>query len=91
MTWKTVGYAAKINGRMDSDPYLQILKDELLNSLEHYELQSPQQLYINPSTEDQSPQLGLLEPSPYSFYTRESSLSVTFESFFLQFKWCRPL
>ena len=35
MTWEGVGYAAKIDGRMDSDLYLQILKDELLNSLEH--------------------------------------------------------
>ena len=30
MTWEGVGYAAKIDGRMDSDLYLQILKDELL-------------------------------------------------------------
>ena len=28
----------KINGRVDSDLFLQILKDELLNSLEHYGL-----------------------------------------------------
>ena len=33
MTWEGVGYAAKIEGRMDSELYLQILKDELLNSL----------------------------------------------------------
>ena len=32
MTWQGVGYAAKIDGRMDSDLYLQFLKDELLNS-----------------------------------------------------------
>ena len=38
MTWEGVGYAAKIDGRMDSDFYLQILKDELLNSLKHYGL-----------------------------------------------------
>ena len=41
MTWEGVGYAAKIDGRMDSDLYLQILKDELLNSLEHYGLNPP--------------------------------------------------
>ena len=35
MTWERVGYAAKINGRIDSDLYLQILKDELHNFLEH--------------------------------------------------------
>ena len=38
MTWKRVRYAAKIDGRMNSDLYLQILKDELLDSLEHYGL-----------------------------------------------------
>ena len=40
MTWKGVGYAAKIDGRMDSDLYLQILKDDLLNTLEYYSLNS---------------------------------------------------
>jgi hypothetical protein len=29
MTWEGVGYAAKIDGRMDGDLYLQILKDDL--------------------------------------------------------------
>jgi Transposase len=38
ITWKGVGYATKIDGWMDSQLYLQILKDELLNSLEHYGL-----------------------------------------------------
>ena len=38
MTWKGVGYATKIDGRMDGDLYLQILKDELLNSLQLYDL-----------------------------------------------------
>ena len=33
--------AAKIDGRMDSDIYLRLLKDELLNSLEHYGLNPP--------------------------------------------------
>jgi transposase len=41
MTWQGVGYAAKIYGRMDGNLYLQILKDELLNSLEYYGLNSP--------------------------------------------------
>ena len=36
--WMT---AAKIDGRMDSNLYLQILKDELLNSLKHYGLNPP--------------------------------------------------
>jgi len=29
MTWEGVGYAAKIDGRINGDLYLQILKDEL--------------------------------------------------------------
>ena len=41
MTWQGVGYATKIDGRMDGDLYLQILKDELLNSLQFYGLDSP--------------------------------------------------
>jgi len=40
MTWEEVSYAAKIDGRMDGDLYLQILKDELQNSLEFYDLNS---------------------------------------------------
>ena len=36
MTWQRVDYATKIDGRMDGDPYLQILKDELFNSLQYY-------------------------------------------------------
>jgi len=38
MTWQGVGYAAKIDGRMDGDLYLQILKDDLLNTLQYYGL-----------------------------------------------------
>ena len=38
MTWHGVGYAAKIDGRMDGDLYLQILKDELLNTIQYYGL-----------------------------------------------------
>ena len=38
MTWEEVRYAAKIDGRMDSDLYLQILKDDLLNTLEYHGL-----------------------------------------------------
>jgi len=33
-----IGYAAKIDGRMDGDLYLQILKDDLQNSLRFYGL-----------------------------------------------------
>jgi hypothetical protein len=38
MTWNGVGYATKIDGRMDGDLYLQIWKDELQDSLEFYDL-----------------------------------------------------
>ena len=38
MTWEGVGYAAKIDGRMDGDLYLQILKDKLLNTVQYYSL-----------------------------------------------------
>ena len=41
MTWERVVYAAKINDRVNSDLFLQILKDDLLNSLKHYGLNPP--------------------------------------------------
>ena len=41
MTWEEVGFATKVDGRMDSNLYLQILKNELLNFLEHYGLNLP--------------------------------------------------
>ena len=41
MTWQVVGYAIKIDGRMDGDLYLQILKDEFHNSLQFYSLDPP--------------------------------------------------
>ena len=41
MTWQGVGYAIKIDGRMDGDLYLQILKDELLETLQFYGLDPP--------------------------------------------------
>jgi DDE superfamily endonuclease len=41
MTWEGVGFATKIDGRMDGDLYLQILKDELQQTLEYYGLNPP--------------------------------------------------
>ena len=38
ITWKDVGYTVKIDCMMDGDLYLQILKDELQQTLEHYGL-----------------------------------------------------
>ena len=36
MTWEGVGNAAKIDGRMDGDLYLQILKDDLLDTFQYH-------------------------------------------------------
>jgi len=36
MMWEGVGYACKIDGRMDADLYVQILEDDLKNSLEYH-------------------------------------------------------
>jgi DDE superfamily endonuclease len=41
MAWDGVGFATKIDGRMDGDLYLQILKDELQQTLEYYGLFPP--------------------------------------------------
>ena len=35
MTWEGVGFASKIDGRMDGDLYLQILKDEFQQTMEY--------------------------------------------------------
>ena len=36
MRWEGVGMACKIDGRMDTDLYLQIMKDELQQTLEYF-------------------------------------------------------
>ena len=36
MTWDGIGLACKIDGRMDTDLYVQILEEELQNTLEYY-------------------------------------------------------
>ena len=41
MTWEGVGFASKLDGRMDGDLYLQILKDELQQTLKCYGLNPP--------------------------------------------------
>ena len=38
ITWKEVGFASKIDGRMDGDLCFQILKGELQQTLEYYGL-----------------------------------------------------
>ena len=45
MTWEGVGFATKIDGRMDRDLYLQILKDELQQTLEYYGLNLPNTIF----------------------------------------------
>ena len=37
MLWEGVGYACKIDGRMDGDLYTKILEDELQDSLEFFD------------------------------------------------------
>ena len=41
MTWEGVGFASKIDGRIDGDLSFQILKDELQQTLEYYGLNPP--------------------------------------------------
>ncbi|KAG8828676.1 hypothetical protein FRC19_000063 [Serendipita sp. 401] len=36
MLWEGVGYACKIDGRIDGDLYINILEDELQATLEYY-------------------------------------------------------
>jgi hypothetical protein len=36
MSWDGVGYAAKIDGEMDSDLYCSILEDKLLSFIEYF-------------------------------------------------------
>src|SRR6266576_6607223 len=38
MTWEGVGYATRIEGRMDGELYRSILEDELQSSIRHYDL-----------------------------------------------------
>ena len=45
MTWEGVGFATKINGRIDGDLYLQILKDELQQTLEYYGFNPPNTIF----------------------------------------------
>ena len=35
MSWDGIGYACRMDGRMDGDLYIQILEDELMLSMEH--------------------------------------------------------
>ena len=45
MTWQGVGFVTKIDGRMDGDLYLQILKDELHQTLDYYGLHPPDVIF----------------------------------------------
>ena len=45
MTWEGVGFATKIDGKIDGDLYLQILKDELQQTLEYYGLNPPNTIF----------------------------------------------
>jgi hypothetical protein len=41
MLWEGVGYACKIDGRMDGELYTKILEDELQESLTYYDKDPP--------------------------------------------------
>jgi transposase len=41
MTWNGIGYAFKVDGRMDADLYLRILRNELQHTMEAYHLNRP--------------------------------------------------
>ena len=43
MLWNRPGYACRVDGRMDGDLFIQILDDELQESLAHYS-KSPQDI-----------------------------------------------
>ena len=45
MTWEGIGFATKIDGRMDGDLYLQILKDELQQTMEYYGFNPPDTIF----------------------------------------------
>ena len=39
-TWNGVGYACKIDGKMDADLYCQILEDDLQKTIDYYGLEA---------------------------------------------------
>ena len=45
MTWEGVGFATKIDARMDGDLYLQILKDVLQQTMEYYGFNPPDTIF----------------------------------------------
>ena len=45
MTWEGVGFASKIDDRMDGNLYLQILKDELQQTLEYDDLNPSETIF----------------------------------------------
>ena len=54
MSWDGVGYAAKIDGRMDSDLYCSILEDELPDSIKYFKKKHKDILFskiMTPSTQ----------------------------------------
>ena len=45
IAWKGVSFSTKIDGRIDGDLYLQILKDELHQTLDYYSLNPPDTIF----------------------------------------------
>ena len=45
MSWEGVGYATKIEGKMDADLFVEILEDELQGTLEYYNLKPKEVIF----------------------------------------------
>jgi len=45
MTWKGIGYATKIEGKMDAQLYVEILEDELAKSLEWWGVEEEEVIF----------------------------------------------
>jgi len=45
MTWKGIGYAIKIKGKMDAQLYVNILEDELAKSLEWWGVEEEEDIF----------------------------------------------
>ena len=58
MGWEGIGYATKINGRMDADLYVGILEDELQNGLAKLLMILSSSRIMTPSTHQKRPRNG---------------------------------
>ena len=57
MTWEGIGYSTRIEGKMDADLYCDILREELQQTLEYYDLEAEEVIF----QQDNDPQAYLKE------------------------------